>query len=274
MDISKEIYEIDLKDIKISEHNVRLTGKKTGIDELAESIKKYGLLQPVVLRGSHGNPPYELIVGQRRFLAHRALRKNTIRAVFSGDLKDVEAKILSLSENMQRVELNHADKAEAITVLYLRYKRDDRRVAQELGLSLRTVRDYIKIEEQATPKAKELLRQRKVKKADVKRVIDAAQGDGEKADRLLEQMPKLSKYERDRAVKHGKSHPEASDDEIIEEAKKPRIEPTVILNLPKELDNALNKASKQLSMGRESIAVKALFEWLEDNGFLRRKAGG
>ena len=269
MDISKEIYEIDLNDIKISEHNVRLTGKKTGIDELAESIKKYGLLQPVVLRGSHGNPPYELIVGQRRFLAHRALRKNTIRAVFSGDLKDVEAKILSLSENMQRVELNHADKAEAITVLYLRYKRDDRRVAQELGLSLRTVRDYIKIEEQATPKAKELLRQRKVKKADVKRVIDAVQGDANKADRLLDKIPQLSKYEKSRVVNYGKSHPEASADKIIEEAKKPRLETTVILSLPKGFDNALNKATRKLSMDRESIAVRTLSEWLKNNGYLK-----
>jgi len=143
MDISEKIYSIPLKDIKISEHNVRLTSKKAGIDKLAESIKKHGLLIPVILRGSYGNPPYELIVGQKRLLAHRALRKNTIRAVFSGNLTDVEAKILSLSENMQRVELSHADKAEAITALYLLYKRDERRVAQELGLSLQTVRDYI-----------------------------------------------------------------------------------------------------------------------------------
>jgi len=269
MGILEKIYSIPLKDIKISEFNVRLTNQRTDIKELADSIKKYGLLQPVTLRGIHGKPPYELIVGQRRFYAHKVLRRKTICAVFYEDLEDdVEAKILSLTENMHRVELNHADKAKAITALYVHYDRDDRRVAQELGLSLQTVRDYIKIEERATPKAKELLRQRKVYKADVKRVIDAAQGDNEKADRLLDQMPKLSRYEKERAVKYGKSHPEASDDEIIEEAKKPRIEITVILSLPKELDNALNKAAKQFSIERESIAVKALSEWLEDNGSL------
>ncbi len=272
MAISKKIYEIDLKDIKkVSDCNVRLTDKNARINELAESIKKLGLLQPVILRGSSGNPPYELIVGQRRFLAHRKLHKNTILAVFSGDLLDVEAKILSLGENIQRIELNHADKAEAITALYLHYKKDDRRVAQELGLPLRTVRDYIKIEEQATPKAKKLLKQRKVKKADVKRVIDAAQGDAGKADRLLDMMPQLSKYEKDRVVNYGKEHPRASADKIIEEGEKRRIEPVVILSLPKEIDNALNKATRKLSMDRESIAVRALSEWLEDNGFLKRK---
>lgn len=269
MNISEKMYEIKLKDIKVSSSNVRSTDRKAGIDELKESIRKYGLLQPVVLRGSYGGPPYELVVGQRRFLAHKELGRDTIRAVFSGALDDVGAKILSLTENMHRVELNHADKAEAITALYVHYKRDDRRVAQELGLPLRRVRDYIKIEEQATPKAKELLRQGTVRKADVKRVIDAAQGNANKADRLLDKMSQLSRYEKSHAVNYGKSHPEASDDKIIEEAKKPRIESTVILSLPKELDNALKKAEQRLSMDRESIAVRALTEWLKNNGYLK-----
>jgi ParB/RepB/Spo0J family partition protein len=271
MESSQKVYLIPLKDINLSEFNVRRRGRNIEIKELAESIKKYGLLQPVTLRGSYGNPPYELIVGQRRLLAHQMLKEDTIRAVFCGDIDDLTAKILSLTENLHRVELNHADKAEAITELYLRYDKDERRVAQELNLPLRTVRDYIKIEEQATAKAKELLRQGEVRKADVKRVIDAAQGDSEKADRLLSEMSSLTKYEKSRAVTYGRSHPEASAKEIIEEAKKPRIESTVILSLPTELDYALNKASRQLSMDRASIAVRALSEWLRDNGYLERE---
>jgi ParB family chromosome partitioning protein len=226
-------------------------------------------LQPVTLRGSYGNPPYELIIGQRRFRAHKLLGKETIKAVFCGHVEDLEAKILSLVENLHKLELNHADKAAAITELYLRYNKDERRVKTELNLPLWIVRDYIKIEEQATPKAKELLRAGKVSRKDVKRVIDAAQGDPGKADRLLEKMPHLSKYEKDRAVDYGRSNPDASDDEIIEEAQKPRIEPTIILSLPKELDSALTKAARQLSMDRESIAVRALSEWLKDQGYLR-----
>ena len=82
-------------------------------------------------------------------------------------------------------------------------------------------------------------------------------------------MPQLAKYEKSRAVNYGMSHPEASDDEIIEDGKKPRIKPTVILSLSKEVDDALNRAKYQLSMDRESIAEKALHQWLKDNGFLK-----
>lgn len=271
MNLSKEIYSIPLKDIKISQFNVRLTDKKAEIEELAESIKRHGLIQPVVLRGSPEHPPYELIIGQRRFLAHQELNEKNIRAIFCGDFGDVEAKILSLGENMQRVELNHADKAEAITALYLHFHKDEGRVAKELGLHLRTVRDYIKIEEQATPKAKKLLRQGKVSRADVKRVIDAAQGDDTKADRLLDKMSTLSRYEKTRAVNYGKDHKQAPAEKIIEEAKKTKLELTVILNLSTEISDALDKAETKLSMDRQSIATKALSEWLENNGFLQRK---
>ena len=269
MDESKEIYEIPLKEINISKLNARHTDLETRIEELMESIKKYGLLQPIVLRGEIENPPYELIVGQRRYIAHKKLGKKTIRATFRTGLDDTQAKILSLTENMHRVDLNHADMAEAITELYKEYKKDIQKVARELGRSPQNIREYIEIDEQATTKAKELLRQRKIKKTDLKRVIDAAQGDEKKLDELLDMMPKLSKYEKDRAVEYGKSHPNATVEDIKEESSKPKIEATVILNLSPKIADALAKAERALFTDKEIIALKALSEWLRNNGFLK-----
>lgn len=184
------------------------------------------------------------------------------------DYDDFKAKVDSLVENMQRVELNHADTAEAITAMYNKYGKDDRKVAEDLGLHLRTVRDYIRIEERASDYAKGLLRQKKVEKADVKRAIDAAQGNLKKADRLLDQMPELYGHEKKRVVDYGKEHPRASADEIVSQAKKGRILKTVVLSIEPKIDNALKKAEQRLYMNREEIASKALEEWLVDNGFL------
>src|SRR3989338_1412431 len=98
----EQIHEIKLRDIEISPFNVRHTNATKDLDELAASIKKHGLLEPVVLRGNPADrPPFQLIAGQRRFLAHERLHKKTIRAVFAGKLKDQEATILSLIENLQ-----------------------------------------------------------------------------------------------------------------------------------------------------------------------------
>ena len=83
------IHEIKLSDIELSSNNVRHMDAPTneGIEELAASIKKHGLLQPVVLVGTDDSPkPYKLIAGQRRFLAHKFLKAETIKAVFAGNL--------------------------------------------------------------------------------------------------------------------------------------------------------------------------------------------
>jgi len=271
----EQIHEVPLKDIKDparSGLNVRRTDRDAGVENLAASIKKHGLINPIVLRGEFGKPPYELISGHRRLAAHKVLRKKTIRATFKpSNYSDFNARVESLVENMQRVELNHADTAEAITAMYKKYKRDERRVADDLGLSLRTVRDYIKIEERASDYAKDLLRRKKVEKADVKRAIDAAQGNLRKANRLLDTMPELYGHEKKRAVDYGKEHPKASADEIIREAKKGRSLKTVILSIEPKIDNALKKAERRLYMNREEIASKALEEWLIENGFLTRE---
>jgi hypothetical protein len=127
---STRIYEVPLKDIDVDEVNVRHHEPEKDLEELAESIKRHGQLQPVVLRGEYGNPRYNLVIGQRRYLAVRdILRKPTILGVFAGKITDEEAKIRSLVENMVRSELSYGDTADAITSLYKHFRRDDRKDA-------------------------------------------------------------------------------------------------------------------------------------------------
>jgi len=272
---AEQIYDVPVKHISDDAKtglNVRRTDRDVGVAELAKSIEKHGLLQPIVLRGEHGKPPYELIAGHRRLAAHNHLRKTLIKARFKPrDFDDLKAKVESLVENVQRVELNHADTAEAITFMFKEYGRDAKKVAVELGLSLATVRDYIKIEEQASPHAKDLLRQKKVKKEDVKRAIAAAQGDLDKADRLLERLPLLYGHQKKRVVEYARQHPRANAEKILEEAKKARQTKTVVLDIRPDVDLALKKAEDRLYMNREEIASKALEQWLIDNGFLERR---
>lgn len=268
MELGK-IYEIPLSEINISNFNVRDNSNATNrIDELAESIKLQGLMQPIVLRGEFGNPPYDLIVGQRRYLAHIKNGKKIIKAVFSGKLDDTNAIIYSLVENMQRVELNHADTAEAVTKLYKRYNKDETKVKKVTGLSLRTIRDYIDIEELASTKAKKYLREKKISKADLKRIIRIAQGHLKKADELLDEIVKLTNYEKNRAVEYGINNPKSSSKDIINEAKKPRPEEIIVINLSQDNTKALRKAMDSLSMDKESLALTILVEWLKNNGYV------
>ena len=142
-----EVREIELDSIKVSQFNVRKNlnagHEDASIDDLAASISERGLLHPVVVRTT-SNGHYELIVGQRRFLACDRLGMTTISATVRDDLDDTEATIVSLVENVQRADMNPMDKAKAFVAILSRYG-NHKRVAREIGVSVATIRKYAKL---------------------------------------------------------------------------------------------------------------------------------
>jgi ParB family chromosome partitioning protein len=263
------IYSIPLKDILVSDENVRQSKPDKDLQELADSIEKHGQLQPVLLIGEYTKPKYQLIVGQRRFLAHRdILRAKEIKATFVEEMTDTEAKVCSLAENMCRVDLTYKDAADAITALYKKFGRSDRRVAKETGLSLRKVRQYIYIEERASAETKRKLRERQIKPADVQRALQAASDDIGKADQLLERMKKYDKYQKRRMVEYGQQNPRASVREIVARAEEPRVERQLIVKLSDKARNGLVTAAQKMSMEPDEVAAKAVEEWLSTQGFI------
>jgi ParB family chromosome partitioning protein len=264
------IYSIRLSDIEVSKLYLRRSHVAKNLDELAASIKRHGLLQPVVLIGEHGAPPYELIAGQRRYLAHERLKRKTIRAVFAGDIVDEKAILLFLVENLQSLDLNHADTARAITTLYETYGKDERKVQKETGLSLRRIRNYLTTESQASPKMKRLLREKKVKPADVNRALRAAQSSVRKAESLLDLMCEyeLTKHQKKRILEFGEKHERASATKIVEEVVRPRVEQSIMVSLPEEVRQGLEQATKELQQEAEEIVTEILQNWLSEQGFI------
>ena len=272
MDITK-VFDIPLADIKLQGSNVRSDldspNSKENLKELAENIRVNGLLQPILLRGTKENePPYDVIVGQRRFLAHEYLEEKTIKATFSGEVDSMEALLLSLSENMCRQEMNYEDTSSAITTLYQHFGSDEYEVQKHTGFSIRMIRSYVKIDAHATEKIKSLIRENKISMADAKRAIDAAQGDEDKADFLIDELVKLSKYEKKRLVESGLKNPKAKAEDLLAEARQPKLEETIILNLPRKVHLALMAASEKLSIEIEELTINTLVTWLKTNDFL------
>ena len=264
------IYSVPLKDIVLSDDNVRQSAPDKDLQELADSIKRHGQLQPVLLIGEYGKPKYHLIVGQRRLLAHRAiLSAKEIKATFVKEMTDTEAKVCSLVENMCRVDLTYKDAADAITALYRVFGHNDRKVATETGLSLQKVRQYIYIEERASVETKQKLHQKKVKPFDVQRALQAACDDIDKADELLERMKEYDKYQKQRMVEYGQQNPKASVREIVARAEEPTVEPKLIVKLSDRARRGLVAAAKKMSMEPDEVAAKAVEEWLSTQGFIQ-----
>ena len=142
-----EVREIALDSISVSEFNVRKDlgagMEDAGIRDLANSIREKGLLQHVIVRtASEGR--YELIVGQRRFLACQQLGMATIRATIQDDLDDASAAVISLIENVQRADMNPMDKARAFQTIRSQYG-SDKIVSRKTGVKVPTIRRYAKL---------------------------------------------------------------------------------------------------------------------------------
>lgn len=140
-----EVKEVPLISINISSLNTRKDlgagTEDAGLADLALSIKEKGLLNPItVLKKENGT--YDLIIGQRRFLACKQLGLETIPAIVRDSMDDTDATILSLVENVHRADMSPIDKARAYQKIYQKYQ-DYASVVRETGVSIATIKKYM-----------------------------------------------------------------------------------------------------------------------------------
>jgi ParB family transcriptional regulator, chromosome partitioning protein len=140
-----EVRELLVERIAISEANTRkdLTDGQSDsdIEDLARSIERQGLLQPISVRPA-GDGRFEVVAGQRRLMAFRLLKRETISAVIHTDLSPNDAVAISLVENVHRADMNPRDKAAAFGAL-LGQLGTVGAVAKSTGVGEATIRKYL-----------------------------------------------------------------------------------------------------------------------------------
>jgi ParB family chromosome partitioning protein len=135
---------IPIKNIKPDPDQPRKTFNKDSINELAESIKAHGVLQPISVEYLPTDDCYKIIAGERRFQASKVAGLNEIPCVIHEEIESNKRKALQLVENLQREDLNAIDKARAL----LDYKNDVgswEEVERLTGLSTRRRQQFIAI---------------------------------------------------------------------------------------------------------------------------------
>ncbi|MBU8922386.1 MAG: ParB/RepB/Spo0J family partition protein [Bacteroidales bacterium] len=139
---TERVREIELGEIDPNPHQPRDHFDDRHLDELAESIKKNGVLQPVVVR--RAGDRYQLIVGERRLRASGIAGKNTIPAIVR-NVDDDDALKLALLENLQREDLNPIEEARGYIALRQRTGLSDKEIAAILGKNRSTVANTIRL---------------------------------------------------------------------------------------------------------------------------------
>ena len=132
-----KIIDIEIQKISESKSQARTYFDPKKLDELSESIKKSGLLQPLIVQDI-GKDSYQLIAGERRLRASKSAGLKTIPCLVK-DVSDKEAAVLGLVENIQRSQLNTIEEALGYKSLKETYGLN----AKEIGLLVGKSRSFI-----------------------------------------------------------------------------------------------------------------------------------
>ena len=132
--------EIPLERVSPNRQQPRTSFDPEGLSELAASIRRHGVLQPIVV--SRTADGYELVAGHRRVLAARLAGKTSIPAVVRDEVSDRLE--LALIENLQRTDLNAIEAARAYKLLMETYDLTQEQLAERLGKSRSAVANTLR----------------------------------------------------------------------------------------------------------------------------------
>src|SRR3989304_3368084 len=127
--------EVEQKKIKPNRLNPRLEFRKEALDELADSIERSGLVQPIVVRPVQDG--YEVVVGERRYRASQQAKLDKVPAIVQ-EYSDDQVIELNLIENIQREDLTAVEKGNCIKQLLEKYPEkypNHGSVSKALGVS-------------------------------------------------------------------------------------------------------------------------------------------
>jgi len=133
---------VDINDIMPNASQPRKQFDEEKLQELADSIEKHGLIQPIVLRKS--GKGYEIVAGERRWRAARLIGLKEIPSIVK-ELTDEENMLLAIIENMQREDLNPIEEAEGIKQMIDTYGLTQEQVSISVGKSRPYITNSIRL---------------------------------------------------------------------------------------------------------------------------------
>ena len=151
------------------------------LGELAESVKRFGVLQPIIVI-RHSGKNYKIIAGERRWRAAQTAKLTHIPAIVRS-LKELEQVELSLIENIQRVDLSPLEQALSVYRLQHQFNLSLEQIAKRLGKAHSTISNLTRLL-QLPDAAREALREGRISEGHARAIL-ALKSQPERQDELL-----------------------------------------------------------------------------------------
>ncbi len=168
-----KLMEINIEDIVANEGQPRKNFDQEELKDLASSIKKYGIIQPLLLKKKEDK--YEIIAGERRFRAAGLAGLERVPAIVK-DISDDESSRIAIIENIQRKDLNPVEEAMSYRHLLDSQDLTQKELADEIGKSRQYIGNTIRLLN-LDPRVLKLLEEEKISTSHGKKLLSIKDGD-------------------------------------------------------------------------------------------------
>ena len=138
------VVNLAIADIDKNPFQTRYVDDDEALEELADSIKANGVVQPIMVRPAEEEGRYILILGERRLHASKKAGKTHIPALVRR-VSLQQAAEMTIIENLQREDLSALEQAEAFRVLSNQFKLTQQQIGERVGLSRASVANYMRL---------------------------------------------------------------------------------------------------------------------------------
>ena len=248
---NKQVQDIELSKIKPNSYQPRHEFSEESIRELATTLDKDGLLQPIIVREK--GDEYEIVAGERRLRAAKHLAWEKIPAIVN-NMDDSQAASLALIENLQREDLNPIDEAQAYNNLMKLNNLTQTTLAQNIGKSQSYVANKLRLLK-LTPKVQSYLASGEISPRHGRCLVGLSEKD---QSRVLDEIlaHNLNVSDTEKIVKNVEQY---FADKKIEDKEKEQAEKTrrAANRIPMDLKVQINTIKKAIKLAQQSgIKVK------------------
>ena len=181
MNMEKEVHILNLDDVLPNRFQPRIVFDEKAINELTESIKEHGVIQPIVVRKVADK--YEIIAGERRYKASVLAGKNTIPAIVT-DLNDKDSAEIALIENVQRQNLTPIEEAVSYKKILDMGYLNQSDLATKLGKTQSTIANKLRLLN-LSDKVQEALLEERISERHARSLLRL---EGNKQDAMLDRI--------------------------------------------------------------------------------------
>ncbi len=226
------------------------------LNDLADSIREKGVLQPILVRPVKGESnAYEIVAGERRWRAAQMAKLHEVPVVVR-EMGDSESLEIAIIENVQRSDLNAIEEAAAYYELMERFKFTQERVAKEVGKSRSHIANTLRL--LTLPESvRVLVREGKLTAGHARTLIGLADSE-KRAQEIISGMLNVRQAEQRSISKKSTSHGAAPKDADT-------------LDMESRLSNALGLKVNVLDKGRKGGEVRILYKTLEQLDEISRR---